>query len=48
MVTEAGGMATDSKGSLFELEASAFVVTNGKIHEDLRQIVDDYMPEHLR
>jgi myo-inositol-1(or 4)-monophosphatase len=48
LVTEAGGMATDSKGSVNELEPSAFVVTNGKIHEDLRTIVDDYMPEHLR
>jgi myo-inositol-1(or 4)-monophosphatase len=48
LVTEAGGMATDSKGGMFDLEPSAFIVTNGKIHEDLRQIVDDYMPEHLR
>ncbi|MDP9144938.1 MAG: inositol monophosphatase [Actinomycetota bacterium] len=48
LVTEAGGMATDSKGSINDLEPSAFVVTNGKIHEELRAIVDDYMPEHLR
>jgi myo-inositol-1(or 4)-monophosphatase len=48
LVTEAGGTATDSKGSLNELQPAAFVVTNGKIHEDLRQIVDDSMPPHLR
>jgi myo-inositol-1(or 4)-monophosphatase len=48
LVTEAGGAATDSRGSLFDLEPSAFVVSNGKIHEELRQIVDDWMPEHLR
>ena len=48
LVTEAGGMATDSRGSINDLEPSAFVVTNGKIHEELRAIVDDYMPEHLR
>jgi myo-inositol-1(or 4)-monophosphatase len=48
LVTEAGGMATDSYGTGHELEPSAFVVTNGKIHEDLRQIVADYMPAHLR
>ena len=47
LVTEAGGTATDSKGSTNELQPSAFVVTNGKIHEELRQIVDDSMPEHL-
>jgi myo-inositol-1(or 4)-monophosphatase len=47
LVTEAGGMATDSKGSTNELEPAAFVVTNGKIHEELRHIVDDHMPKHL-
>ncbi|MGH8915419.1 MAG: inositol monophosphatase family protein [Acidimicrobiia bacterium] len=48
LVTEAGGMATDSKGAAHDLEPAAFVATNGKIHEELRQIVDDHMPEHLR
>ncbi|HVR76921.1 MAG TPA: inositol monophosphatase family protein [Acidimicrobiia bacterium] len=48
LVTEAGGMATDGKGSEHDLEPSAFVVTNGKIHEELRQIIEDYMPQHLR
>ena len=47
LVTEAGGTATDSKGSTHELQPSAFVVTNGKIHEELRQIVDETMPRHL-
>jgi len=48
LVTEAGGTATDSRGAFFDLEPSAFVVSNGKIHEELRQIVDDWMPGHLR
>ncbi len=48
LVTEAGGTATDSSGSVNELAPSAFVVTNGKIHEELRQIIDDSMPRHLR
>ena len=48
LVAEAGGTATDSTGSTNELQPAAFVVTNGKIHEELRAIVDDYMPEHLR
>jgi myo-inositol-1(or 4)-monophosphatase len=47
LVAEAGGTATDSKGSANELEPAAFVVTNGKIHEELRQIIDDSIPEHL-
>ena len=48
LVTEAGGTATNSKGGVNDLEPSAFVVSNGKIHEDLRAIVDDHMPAHLR
>jgi myo-inositol-1(or 4)-monophosphatase len=48
LVTEAGGTATDNRGSSNELQPSAFVVSNGKIHEELRQIVDDTMPDHLR
>jgi fructose-1,6-bisphosphatase/inositol monophosphatase family enzyme len=47
-VTEAGGTATDSTGATHDLEPAAFVVSNGKIHEELRQIVDDSMPPHLR
>lgn len=48
LVTEAGGTATDSKGAANDLESAAFVVTNGKIHEDLRVIIDQYLPAHLR
>ena len=48
LVAEAGGTATDSTGADNELQPSAFVVTNGKIHEELRQIVDDTLPTHLR
>ncbi|HKZ24267.1 MAG TPA: inositol monophosphatase family protein [Acidimicrobiia bacterium] len=48
LVTEAGGTATDNKGVVNDLEPAAFVVTNGKIHEDLRVIIDEHMPAHLR
>jgi myo-inositol-1(or 4)-monophosphatase len=48
LVTEAGGMVTDDRGREHQLTPSAFVVTNGKIHEELRQIVDETMPDHLR
>ena len=48
LVTEAGGTATDSTGSIHDLEPAAFVVSNGKIHEELRLIVEDSMPPHLR
>ena len=48
LVTEAGGTATDSTGAVNELQPAAFVVSNGKVHDELRQIVDDNMPPHLR
>lgn len=48
LVSEAGGMATNAEGGLHDLEPLAFVVTNGKIHEDLRLIVSKNMPEHLQ
>ncbi|MFZ0626007.1 MAG: inositol monophosphatase family protein [Acidimicrobiia bacterium] len=48
LTTEAGGMATGDDGGLDDLQPAAFVVTNGKIHEELRLIVSQTMPEHLR
>lgn len=48
LTTEAGGMATNGDGALDDLQPSAFVVTNGKVHEELRLIVSQTMPEHLR
>lgn len=48
LVTEAGGVLTDSAGHTNRLEAPAFVATNGKIHEHLREIVERTMPPHLR
>lgn len=48
VVTEAGGVFTDSSGDPYNLEAPAFVATNGKLHEELRAIVESTMPEHLR
>jgi myo-inositol-1(or 4)-monophosphatase len=48
LVTEAGGTFTDSTGDPHNLEAAAFVASNGKLHEELRAIVESTMPEHLR
>ncbi len=48
LVTEAGGTYTDETGQINQLEASAHVATNGKVHDELRSIVARTMPEHLR
>ena len=48
LVTEAGGTFTNESGESHQLEARASVASNGKIHEDLRSIVAETMPEHLR
>lgn len=47
LVTEAGGTHTDESGAINQLQARAHIATNGKIHEDLRSIVERTMPEHL-
>jgi len=47
LVTEAGGTHTDETGRPNQLEARAHVATNGKVHEQLRAIVEKTMPEHL-
>ena len=48
LIAEAGGTFTDETGATNQLEARAFVGSNGKVHEDLRAIVVDTMPGHLR
>lgn len=48
LVTEAGGTVTDETGALDRLDARAIVATNGLIHENLRQIVANKMPAHLK
>lgn len=48
LVTEAGGIVTDSGGVSNDLDAGACVASNGKIHDELREIVSNGMPEHLR
>lgn len=47
LVVEAGGMLTDSAGLSNRLDASAFIASNGKIHEELRTLVERHMPAHL-
>lgn len=48
LVMEAGGMFTNEAGEPNQLEARAHVASNGKVHEDLREIVARTMPQHLR
>lgn len=48
LVTEAGGTVTDHVGAENRLTTPAVVATNGKVHEELREIVAATMPEHLR
>jgi myo-inositol-1(or 4)-monophosphatase len=48
LVNEAGGTYTDESGDVGNLEARAHVASNGMIHEELRSIVANLMPEHLR
>ncbi|MDX1468074.1 MAG: inositol monophosphatase family protein [Acidimicrobiia bacterium] len=48
LVTEAGGAFSDESGAELQLEARAFVASNGKIQDELRSIVVRTMPQHLR
>lgn len=48
LVTEAGGTITDHLGNRNRLDAAATIASNGRIHEDLRQVVEDTLPAHLR
>jgi myo-inositol-1(or 4)-monophosphatase len=48
LVTEAGGHFTNEDGDHHLLEAKAHIASNGKVHEELREIVERTMPEHLR
>ena len=47
LVTEAGGRYTNEAGETNQLEARAHIASNGKVHEDLREIVANNMPPHL-
>lgn len=48
LVTEAGGQYSNEEGDSHQLEARAHIASNGKLHEDLREIVERTMPEHLQ
>ena len=47
LVTEAGGRFTNESGETDQLEARAHIASNGKVHEDLRELVANHMPPHL-
>ena len=42
LVEEAGGKVTDLDGGPFELRSGRIVATNGRIHDELRQVISDY------
>ena len=48
LVTEAGGRFTDETGEMNTLVGRAFIASNGHAHDELRSIIVDTMPEHLR
>lgn len=48
LVTEAGGRFTNENGEINHLEARAHIASNGKVHEELREIVARTMPSHLQ
>lgn len=48
LVTEAEGRFTDHVGDPHSLASTAYVASNGILHEELRSIVEATMPEHLR
>ncbi len=47
LVVEAGGRFTDAEGREDRLEGSAFVASNGHLHDRLLSLVVDTMPDHL-
>ena len=47
LIMEAGGTYTDEAGRSSRLQARAHIASNGKIHDPLRSIVAETMPEHL-
>lgn len=48
LVTEAGGRFTNESGEANRLDARAHIASNGKVHEELREIVARTMPSHLK
>lgn len=48
LVVESGGRWTDAEGQPDQLEGSAFVATNGHLHDQVLSVVIDTMPDHLR
>lgn len=47
LVTESGGRFTDHDGEINRLDSPAHIASNGKVHEELREIVKRTMPGHL-
>ncbi len=48
LVREAGGRATTPAGDEAAPESRLMVVTNGRLHEELRSLIAGNMPDHLR
>lgn len=48
LVEEAGGRVTDHLGNANQIETPAVVASNGKLHEEMREIVETTLPPHLQ
>lgn len=48
LVTEAGGRFSNQDGLAHHLDSSAFVASNGPLHDDILELVRSTMPPHLR
>ena len=42
LVVEAGGTITDLDGGPFDLRSGRIIATNGKIHQELRNVISEY------
>jgi myo-inositol-1(or 4)-monophosphatase len=42
LVEEAGGKVTDLDGGPFDLRSGRIIATNGRIHDELRNVISEY------
>ncbi|MDP8959560.1 MAG: inositol monophosphatase [Actinomycetota bacterium] len=47
LVREGGGVVTDQHGEPYQLGDRVVVASNGKIHDELRHLVAESLPQHL-
>ena len=47
LVQEAGGPVTDLDGGPFDLRSGRIIATNGRIHNELQDVIREYLPRSL-